>query len=187
MPRDEQMNVFVSREGPSSSAIRVIPCPSPPPRSQPATLTAPAFLATHQPQPSRCAARDSQHPSPLAVSPEDLRADTSVHAPASVAMRRWGRVSLHADLRHASYSSSPASVVRRSPSPLRSHPGTGGAPRVLPLRGKFSLRGELMHVFISYRVGTEGKAGNGLAGLIAQKIRSLSRNEKGLQLPRHGW
>jgi len=27
---------------------------------------------------------------------------------------------------------------------------------VMPLRGKFSLRGELMHAFVSYRVSTEG-------------------------------
>jgi len=187
------MNAFVSREGPSPPAIRVIPCPSPPPRSQLATLTAPALLATHRPQPSPFAARDSP-PSPLAASPRDLRADTSIHAPATAAMRRRGRVSLHADLEHASHASSPGSEsVRRSPSPLRSHPttgGTGGA-HLLPLRGNFSLRGELMHAFVSYRVATEGKGrngnGNGLSGLLAQKIRSLSMHEKGLQLPRHGW
>jgi hypothetical protein len=53
------------------------------------------------------------------------------------------------------------------------------------------MRGELMHAFVSYRVATEGKSangnGNGLSGLLAQKIRSLSMHEKGLQLPRHGW
>ena len=148
------MNAFVLREGPSPPAIRVIPFPSPPPRSQSATLTAPALLATHRPQPSPFAARDSQ-PSPFAASPRDLRADTSIHAPASAAMRRRDRVSFRADLEHAS---SPVSVVRRSPSPLRSHPttgGTGGA-HLLPLRGNFSLRGELMHAFVSYRVATEG-------------------------------
>ena len=44
-----------------------------------------------------------------------------------------------------------------------SHPGTGGAEdmRVLPTstyatRGRFSLRGELFHCFVSYRVVTEG-------------------------------
>ena len=59
---------------------------------------------------------------------------------------------------------------------------------MLPLRGKFALRGELMHAFfVSYRVATEGKEGNGISGLLAQKIRSLSMHEKELQLPRHGW
>jgi len=62
---------------------------------------------------------------------------------------------------------------------------------VLPLRGKFSMRGDLMHAFVSYRVAAEGKGGNGngngLSGLLARKIRSLSMHEKELQLPRHGW
>ena len=188
------MNAFVSCEGTSPLALRVNPFPSPPPRSHPATFTAPDLLAIDRPQPSPYAARDSKPSSPLASSPNDFRADTSIHAPASAAMRHRGRVSLRADLGHASYASSPASVVRRSPSPFRSHPtaeGTGGAPRVLPLRGNFSMRGEMMHVFVSYRVATEGKGrngnGNGLSGLLAQKIRSLSMHEKGLQLPRHGW
>ena len=58
---------------------------------------------------------------------------------------------------------------------------------MLPPKGKFMLRGELMHAFVSYRVATEGKCGNGISGLLAQKIRSLSMHEKELQLPRHGW
>jgi len=43
-----------------------------------------------------------------------------------------------------------------------SHPGTGGADdiRLLPtsavVRGTFTMRGELLHAFISYRVATEG-------------------------------
>ena len=193
MPREELMNAFVSCEGTSPLAIHSTPFPSPPLRSQPAGLTAPALLVTHRPQPSPFAARDTQ-PSPLDISSDDLRANKSIHAPVGSAMRRRGRVSPRADLGLASYASSPASVVRRSPSPLRSHPtaeGTGGAPRVLPLRVNFSMRGELMHAFVSYRVATEGKSangnGNGLSGLLAQKIRSLSMHEKGLQLPRHGW
>ena len=52
-------------------------------------------------------------------------------------------------------------------------------------RGKFSLHSELMHVFVSYRVVTEGPGGNGLSGTIAERIRELSLEE--LQLPRHGW
>jgi len=158
------MDAFVSREGPSPPAIRVIPCPSPPPRPQPAALTAPALLANHRPQPSPFAARDSQ-PSPLAASLNDLRADTSIHAPASTARFR-GKVSLRADLVHTPYKTSPASGVGRTPS-IRTHPTTGSAPSspVLPskfsrpvlLRGNFSLRGELMHAFVSYRVATEGK------------------------------
>ena len=35
-------------------------------------------------------------------------------------------------------------------------------------------RGELMHAFVSYRVGTEGPNGNGLAARIADRIRKLS-------------
>lgn len=49
----------------------------------------------------------------------------------------------------------------------------------------FSLHGELIHAFVSYRVVTEGPAGNRLSGTIAQRIRALSLEE--LQLPRHGW
>ncbi|KAJ1479745.1 hypothetical protein T484DRAFT_2022949, partial [Baffinella frigidus] len=60
------------------------------------------------------------------------------------------------------------------------------ASAVLP-RGSFSMRGELMHAFISYRVVTEGPAGNRLAELVAFKIRSLSREVKELNLPAHGW
>ncbi|KAJ1483871.1 hypothetical protein T484DRAFT_1798671, partial [Baffinella frigidus] len=63
-------------------------------------------------------------------------------------------------------------------------PGIGGSTLA---RGTFTLRGELMHAFISYRVATEGPAGNGLSGLITRKIRSLSILEEGLRLPRHGW
>ena len=56
-----------------------------------------------------------------------------------------------------------------------------------PLQRQFSLRGELMHCFISYRVACEGPSGNGLSGRIAAKIRSLSLDvEKGLQIPHHG-
>ena len=62
-------------------------------------------------------------------------------------------------------------------------------PRVgrLP-RSTFSLRGELMHVFISYRVNTEGAVGNGMSGLLAEKIRTLSMDRsQELQIPRQGW
>jgi len=56
------------------------------------------------------------------------------------------------------------------------------------LQRQFSLRQELMHCFISYRVNTEGPKGNGLSGLIANKIRALSLDaEQGLPVPRHGW
>ena len=43
--------------------------------------------------------------------------------------------------------------------PGRSHPSTGGVYdlHLLPVpRGTFSMRGELMHTFVSYRVNTEG-------------------------------
>jgi len=40
---------------------------------------------------------------------------------------------------------------------------------------------------VSYRVATEGPTGNGLSGLLAQKIRSLSMHQEGLQIPRHGF
>ena len=57
---------------------------------------------------------------------------------------------------------------------------------MLPLRDSFCMRGELMHAFITEGMGRDGN-GNGLSGLLAQKIRSLSMHEKELQLPRHGW
>jgi hypothetical protein len=62
---------------------------------------------------------------------------------------------------------------------------------VTPLRGSFSLRGEMMHVFLSYRVGTEGDGGNGsnLSGLLAEGIRALSMDnmKPELQIPQQGW
>ena len=67
------------------------------------------------------------------------------------------------------------------------------SPNVLPQsavlpRGIFSLHGELMHSFISYRVNTEGGAGNGLAGRVAEKIRELSMDTtQQLQIPHQGW
>ena len=55
-------------------------------------------------------------------------------------------------------------------------------------RSTFSLRGELMHVFVSYRVATEGVVGNGISILLAEKIRELSMDrEQELQIPQHGW
>ena len=103
--------------------------------------------------------------------------------------------------------------------PTVTHPGTEGPGdvRILPalavLRGNFSLRGVLMHGFVSYRVATEGmifflvllfcpsrtpetahpdacagSKGNGLAELVATKVRSISTDPKyELQIPRHGW
>ncbi|KAJ1481436.1 hypothetical protein T484DRAFT_1807373 [Baffinella frigidus] len=66
---------------------------------------------------------------------------------------------------------------------------TSGIPTSLVLpRGTFNLRGEMTHAFVSYRVATEGGAGNGLSGLLAEKIRALSiDNTQELQIPRHGW
>ncbi|KAJ1487096.1 hypothetical protein T484DRAFT_1787681 [Baffinella frigidus] len=53
---------------------------------------------------------------------------------------------------------------------------------------KFSLRGELMHAFISYCASTEGPAGNRLADLVAAKIRSMSTSTHlDLQIPQYGW
>ena len=213
------MSASVSSEGPSP--ICVTPCLSPPPRAQPATITARALLATPHPQSSLWAAPDSQ-PFPLATAPNDLHHDTSVSSSPlatsstlsvllatpnplrsplptlstpTKAAARWprGKVSLRADLvREFTFSaSSPASCFSRLPS-LQTHPTTGVARSwsVLPLRGTFSLRKELMHAFISsvsYRVATEGPVANGISGLLAQKIRSLSMHEEGLKIPRHGW
>ena len=76
--------------------------------------------------------------------------------------------------------------------PSISHPITGGTrdiptSLVLP-RGTFNLRGEMTHVFVSYRVSTEGGGGNGLSGLLAEKIRALSvDNTHDLHIPRCGW
>lgn len=56
------------------------------------------------------------------------------------------------------------------------------------LQRQFSLRGELIHCFVSYRVNTEGPKSNGLSGLIANKIRALSLDaQHGVDIPRHGW
>ena len=55
------------------------------------------------------------------------------------------------------------------------------------LKGNFTLRGQLMHVFVSYRVETEGGAGNGLSGSIAERIRALSLDSRQeLRIPQHG-
>ena len=46
----------------------------------------------------------------------------------------------------------------------------------------------LNQVFVSYRVATEGGGGNGLSGLLADKIRALSvDNTHDLHIPRCGW
>ena len=52
--------------------------------------------------------------------------------------------------------------------------------------GTFSLRGELMHAFVSYRVETEGGWG-GMSSLLANKVRALSMGEEELKIPQHGW
>jgi hypothetical protein len=98
---------------------------------------------------------DSHPPSPLETSPPgflpgssvqetDLDAATDIVTPHS-----WKRF---------------ASSARRGSmrGAVLSHPGTGGADdiRLLPtsavVRGTFTMRGELLHCFISYRVATEG-------------------------------
>jgi hypothetical protein len=82
--------------------------------------------------------------------------------------------------------------VGRVPSVRIAHPTTGETGdtfslAVHPLPGKFSLRGELMHAFISYRVATEGAGGNGLSGRISERIRALSMDGmQELQIPQHG-
>jgi len=53
-----------------------------------------------------------------------------------------------------------------------------------PWEFEFPFPGSLTSTFLV--TGANGN-GNGLSGLLAQKIRSLSMHEKGLQLPRHGW
>ncbi|KAJ1478342.1 hypothetical protein T484DRAFT_1817983, partial [Baffinella frigidus] len=66
------------------------------------------------------------------------------------------------------------------------HP-TGGDIQELP-QNTFSLRGSLMHAFVSYRASTEGIEGNGMSGLLAEKIRALSMDStQELKIPRHGW
>ena len=82
--------------------------------------------------------------------------------------------------------------VGRVPSCRIAHPTTGETGDTLsltvhPLPDRFSLRGELMHVFVSYRVNTEGGGGNGLSGRISERIRALSMDGmQELQIPRHG-
>jgi hypothetical protein len=87
--------------------------------------------------------------------------------------------------------SSVTAVESPANSSVVSHVSTGEARDVQSLallpRGNFSLRGELLHVFVCYRVAAEGPTGNGLSSLLAARIRALSldpRNE--LQIPRHG-
>jgi hypothetical protein len=67
--------------------------------------------------------------------------------------------------------------------------GDTHVPHIVRLpRSAFSLRGELMHFFVSYRVQTEGAVGNGMSGLLAEKIRTLSMDRsQELQIPRQGW
>jgi len=73
------------------------------------------------------------------------------------------------------------------------HPNLGQTARglssaLLTLPDMFSLGGELIHVFVSYRVETEGPLGNRLSGRIAERIRALSMDsrQEGLQIPRNG-
>ena len=54
-------------------------------------------------------------------------------------------------------------------------------------RSDFNLRGEMMHCFVSYRVASEGEFGNGISGLLAEKIRELSMHEDALRIPQHGF
>ncbi|KAJ1474812.1 hypothetical protein T484DRAFT_1830917 [Baffinella frigidus] len=101
--------------------------------------------------------------------------------------------------------SQPAALPGRSP-PFRvtslrgaalalrvAHPSTGETRddlslAVLPLSDNFRLRGELIHVFVSYRVNTEGPSGNRLSGRISERIRALSMDSRQeLQIPQHGW
>jgi hypothetical protein len=50
------------------------------------------------------------------------------------------------------------------------------------------MRGELMHVFLSYRLATEGPVGNGLASRISEKIREVSvESAAEMQIPSYGW
>ena len=167
------MAAFVSYEGSPPLTISVTPCSSPPLRPE---------------------SRDYKR-SPLTASPIDLDSDKGMpSSPLATsspfdAVRLQGKGTLRADLAYSSVSdtSSPASVGRSLS--ISAHP-TAGVPRSLPVpprRGAFSLRGTLMHAFVSYRVSTEGPTGNGLSGLLAQKIRSLSMHEEGLQIPRHGF
>ena len=103
MLSEELMAAFASCEEPSPLAIRVTSFPSPPPRFHPAAFEKcdkwHVAIATHPPQPSLFAARDS-HPSPLAASPNDLHAETSMPVPA-IAARLHGKFSLRGELMHA--------------------------------------------------------------------------------------
>jgi hypothetical protein len=67
--------------------------------------------------------------------------------------------------------------------------GDTRVPHIMMLpRSTFSLRAQLMHVFVSYRVSSEGALGNGMSGLLAEKMRTLSMDRsKELQIPRQGW
>jgi len=59
------------------------------------------------------------------------------------------------------------------------------------MREKFSLRGEMIHAFISYCASTEGPAGNGFGDLVAVRIRALSlessEDDGNLRIPKHAW
>ena len=126
MPREELMNALASSREPSSFVSRLAPCPSPAPRSQSAALTVSALLATPHPQPSPCAARNS-HSSPLAASPNNFRPiRVSIH----LQVRRCGgggeaRFAWKWGMRPTRYL--PASVARRTPSPLGHRERTKGA------------------------------------------------------------
>jgi hypothetical protein len=79
--------------------------------------------------------------------------------------------------------------------PAVSHPAAAGPGDriVLPCsavvpQGVFSMRGSLMHVFVSYRVNTEGPEGNGMSGRVADACRAMSMDSRHqLKLPEHGW
>jgi hypothetical protein len=95
------------------------------------------------------------------------------------------------ELRTASAVSMRGAVMSLDPqgnATIVSHPATvdsGAVQSVLKLpRSTFSLRGEMMHVFVSYRVSTEGEAGNGMSGLLVEKIRALSMDRTQALPPR---
>jgi hypothetical protein len=61
-------------------------------------------------------------------------------------------------------------------------------PQLLVQPTKFTLRSELLHVFISYRVATEGPKGNGLSSELYRTVRALSLDMgQDLNIPSYGW
>jgi len=112
----------------------------------------------------------------------DLETDPDTPPPPATSLARYNFVSM----RGAVLALNPPESTSIASHPTTWH--TSAVQEVVALpRSAFTLRGQLFHSFISYRVTTEGAAGNGMSGLLAEKIRAFSMDRTlELHIPQHG-